>query len=162
MAQRDWLPSLWNDKREGEEYPFLSLRKQMDSIFDDFLGRGSTGGSGALAVRSNVSETDKEIRLTAELPGMDQKDIDISVTGNRLTIRGEKKSETEQRSGEEGRQFHRIERSSGMFQRSIALPFDIDTNTVSAEYQNGILTVSVPKPQEVVANTKKIEVKQIR
>lgn len=159
MAQRDWLPSLWNDRRDGEDYPFLSLRKQMDSIFDDFLGRGSNGGSGTLTVRSNVSETDKEIRITADLPGMDQKDIDIAVTGNRLTIRGEKKSETEQRGGEEGRQFHRIERSSGMFQRSMTLPFDIDANAVSAEYQNGVLTVSIAKPQEVVANTKKIEVK---
>ncbi len=159
MVYRDWLPSLWHDKREGEESPFLALRKQMDSIFDDF-GRGITGGSGALSVRSNVSETDKEITITAELPGMDQKDIDISVIGNRLTIKGEKKSETEERSGEEGRQFHRVERSSGMFQRSMALPFDIDTDAVNAEYQNGVLTVTVAKPQEVVANTKKIEVKQ--
>lgn len=160
MIQRDWLPSLWNDKREGEENPFLSLRKQMDSIFDDFTGRGAMSGSGALAVRSNVSETDKEIRVTAELPGIDQKDIDISVTGNRLTIRGEKKSESEENRGEEGRQFHRVERSSGMFQRSMALPFDIDTNAVSAEFQNGVLTVTIAKPQEVVEKTKKIEVKQ--
>ena len=160
MIHRDWLPSLWNDKREGEENPFLNFRKQMDSIFDDFTGRGLMGGSGALAVRSNVSETDKEIRVTAELPGIDQKDIDISVTGNRLTIRGEKKSESEERRGEEGRQFHRVERSSGMFQRSMALPFDIDTNAVSAEFQNGVLTVTIAKPQDVVAKTKKIEVKQ--
>lgn len=161
MVYRDWLPSLWSEKREDEDHPFLTLRKQMDSVFDDFLGRGFTGEASALAVRSNVSETDKEIRVTAELPGMDQKDIDISITGNRITIRGEKKSETEERSGEEGRQFHRVERSSGMFQRSMALPFDIDTNTVNAEYQNGVLTVTIAKPQEVVANTKKIEVKQV-
>lgn len=160
MVHHDWLPSLWNDKREGENNPFLTLRKQMDSIFDDFAGRGFMNGSGALAIRSNVSETNDEILITAELPGMDQKDIGISVTGNRLTIKGEKRSESVQHSGEEGRQFHRIERSSGMFQRSMALPFDIDTDAVSAEYQNGVLKVAIAKPSEVVEKTRKIEVKQ--
>ena len=73
-----------------------------------------------------VSETDKEICITAELPGMEQKDIDISVTASRITIKGQKKSEKETKKEDEGRQFHRIERSSGSFERSMSLPFDVD------------------------------------
>lgn len=160
MTYRDWLPSLWNERKEGEDHPFLTLRKQMDSIFDDF-GSGLMLHPGQLAVRSNVSETDKEIRVTAELPGLEQKDIDISVTGNRLTIKGEKTSENEEKKDEEGRQFHRIERSSGMFQRSMTLPFEIDNNAVNAEFKNGVLTVTVTKPPEAVEKTRKIEIKQI-
>ncbi len=109
-------------------------------------------------MRSNVSETDKEICITAELPGMDQKDIDISVAASRITIKGEKKSEKEEKKEEEGRQFHRIERSSGSFQRSISLPFYIDPDKVGAEFKNGVLTVTIAKPPEVAEKTKKIEV----
>ncbi len=159
MIHRDWLPSLWNERKDGDENPLVTLRKQMDSMFEDF-NRNFAGQSGALAIRSNVSETDKDVRITADLPGVEKKDVDITVTGNQISIKAERKSEREEKGGEEGRQFHRIERSAGMFQRNMALPFEIDANSVSAEFRNGVLTVTIAKPQEVVEKTRKIEVKQ--
>ena len=158
MANRSWLPSLWGEQKEGEESPFAELRKRIDSMFEDF-DRGLPAVAGSFSVRSNVSETDKEICITAELPGVEQKDIDVSVTGNRISVKGEKKSEKEEKKDDEGRQFHRVERSSGSFQRTMTVPFEIDADTVKAEFKNGILTVTIPKPAEAIEATKKIEVK---
>ena len=159
MTYRDWLPSLWGEHKDNDGSPFLALRKQIDSLFEDF-DRGLLLSAGAFAIRSNVSETDKEICITAELPGIKKKDLDISVSGNRITIKGEKKSEKEDKGEEEGRHFHKVERSSGSFQRTMTVPFEIDSDTVGAEFKDGILTVTVPKPPEVLEKTKKIEVKQ--
>jgi HSP20 family protein len=128
MSYRDWLPSIWGEQKEGEENPFIDLRKRIDSLFDDF-DRGLPAMPGSFAVRSNVSETDKEICVTAEIPGVEQKDIDVSVSGSRITMKGEKKSEKEEKKEDEGRQFHRVERSSGSFMRTMTLPFEIDADT---------------------------------
>ncbi|THH36891.1 Hsp20/alpha crystallin family protein [Aliishimia ponticola] len=157
MAYHDWLPTSWLQHKDGNSEPLVSLRKQVDSLFDDF-DRGFWARSADFAVRSNISETDKEVCITAELPGMTEDDIDVSVAGNRITVKGQKKSETEERKDEEGRQFLQVERMSGAFQRSIALPFDIDGDAVTAKVKDGVLTVTVPKPAEVAQNTKKIEV----
>jgi HSP20 family protein len=89
----------------------------------------------------NVSETDKEIRITAELPGVDQNDVDVSLDDDVLTIRGEKKFEQK----EEKENFHFVERSYGTFQRSVRLPFPVDPEQVNASFENGVLTVSLPK-----------------
>lgn len=158
MTYRDWLPSILGEQKGEAGDPFSALRKRIETVFEDF-DRGWPATVGDFAVRSNVSETDKEICITAELPGIEQKDIDISVTPSRITIRGEKKSEKEEKKEEEGRQFHRVERSSGSFERSMNLPFNIDPDAVKAEFKNGVLTVMVPKPPEVVEKTKKIEIK---
>ena len=91
---------------------------------------------------------------------MDQNYIDVSVTASRLSIKGEKKSEKEEKKDVEGRQFHRIERSSGSFERSMSLPFKINPDQVSAEFKNGVLTVTIPKPPEALESTRKIEVRQ--
>lgn len=159
MTYRDWLPTLWGERKDDDESPFVSLRKQIDSLFEDFDRGGVLARAAGFALRSNVSETDKEICITAELPGIEQKDLDISVTGNRITIKGEKKSEKEEKKEEEGRHFHRIERSSGSFQRTMTAPFEIDPDSVKATCKNGVLTVTVPKPQELIEKTRKIEVK---
>ena len=89
----------------------------------------------------NVSETDKEIRITAELPGVTEQDIDISLDDDVLTIRGEKKFERT----DDKENFHFVERSYGTFQRSLRLPFPIDPEQVQANFENGVLTVTVPK-----------------
>jgi HSP20 family protein len=107
-----------------------------------------------------VSETDEEICITAELPGVEEKDIDISVSANRITIKGDKKSETEEKKEQVGRQFLRLERSSGSFKRYMNLPFDIDPDTVEAEFKRGVLTVRIPKPPEAIEKTKKIEIRK--
>ena len=75
--------------------------------------------------RVNISETDKDMLITAELPGVDQKDIDITVSGDQLLIKGEKKSEVEEKKDEKGRAFHRVERSFGSFQRLMSLPYEV-------------------------------------
>lgn len=159
MAYRDWLPTSWLGDKDDEDNPFGTLRKQIDSIFEDF-DKGILAKTGGFSVRSNVSETDDAICITAELPGIALEDVDVEVTGNRITIRGEKKSEKEEKGEEEGRQFLRVERSSGAFQRSMSLPFDIDPETVSADAKDGVLTVTVKKPPEVVKKTKKIEIQK--
>ncbi len=157
MAYQDWLPTSWLHHKEDEDAPLLSLRKQIDSLFEDFdRGFGYRGSD--LAVRTNISESEKDICITAELPGMTEQDIDVSVVGNRITVKGQKQSESEEKKDDEGRQFLRVERISGAFQRSIALPFDIDADTVTAKVKDGVLTVTVPKPAEVTAKTKKIDV----
>lgn len=157
MSYQDWLPSTWLHHKDATDAPIVSLRKQVDSLFDDF-NQGFWARNADFAVRTNLSETDREVCITAELPGLTEDDVDVSVVGNRITIQGEKKSETDERKDEEGRQYHRIERMSGTFQRSVALPFDIPADAVKADVKNGVLTVVITKPAEVVENTKKIKV----
>ncbi|MBW1974910.1 MAG: Hsp20/alpha crystallin family protein [Deltaproteobacteria bacterium] len=101
----------------------------------------------------DVSETDDHIVVKADLPGIDVKDLDISITGNVLTVKGEKKQERE----EKGESFHRVERSFGSFTRSITLPVDVDPNGVEAVYKDGVLKLTIPKTEK--SKRKKIEVK---
>ncbi|WP_372991418.1 Hsp20/alpha crystallin family protein [Sulfitobacter sp.] len=157
MSYLDYLPTSWNKNRKVEEHPLVTLRNEVDSLFDDF-GNGFFGSRNEFSVRSNVSETDKEFSITAELPGLTEADVDVSVTGDRITIKGEKKSEKDERSEEKGREFHRIERVSGSFQRVMTMPFMIDPDKVQAAVKDGVLTVTIPKPPEAIENTKKIKV----
>jgi HSP20 family protein len=101
----------------------------------------------------DVAETDKEIEITAELPGLEEKDVQINVSDNILTIRGEKKAETEQ----EDKNYRLIERSYGAFERSLELPEGVDADAIDATIDKGVLKVVVPKPAP--AQAKKIEVK---
>jgi HSP20 family protein len=130
--------------------PVLSLHREMNRLFDDvFRGAGlpaatgSQGQGGGTFVNAsmNVSETDKEIRITAELPGVTEQDIDVSLEDDMLTIRGEKKFERT----DDKENFHFVERSYGTFQRSLRLPFSIDSEQVQASFENGVLTVTLPK-----------------
>jgi len=91
----------------------------------------------------NVSETENEVRVTVELPGVTEKDIDVSLNDDILTIRGEKKFESER--GGEKESFHFVERSYGNFQRSLHLPFAVKPDDVKAAFQNGVLTITLPK-----------------
>ncbi len=157
MSYQDFLPASWVKDRKNEAHPLAILRREVDDLFDDF-GNGFFNRTHAVAIHSNVSETDHEYCITAELPGMTEADVDVSITGDRIVIKGEKKSETEERGDEKGREFHRIERSSGSFQRSLTLPFKIDPDKVVAKVKSGVLTVTVPKPSEAIADTKKIKI----
>jgi HSP20 family protein len=153
---RSLLPSFFG---RGEE-PIGSLFREVERVFDDFSRRtplaGSIGlGTGLLAPRIDMAETTDAIDITAELPGVTEKDVDVSVANGVLTIKGEKKIERD----EKGRNWHVVERSHGAFQRTIDLGFDPDPGKVEAKFEKGVLTVHLPKPPEEQKKPKKIEIK---
>ena len=145
--------------------PFSALRAEMDSLFDSFIGGlpafsgmfGSSGGRGfALTPHMDVTETDKEIVVEAELPGIDEKDVSLSLQDGVLTIRGEKKHEVD----EEKENYRMMERRYGSFQRSVRLPDTVDEDKVEATFNNGVLRVSLPKRPEAIGKQRKIPIKK--
>lgn len=126
--------------------PFLQLHRDMNRLFDDALrgleSNGGTGFPGIGAPRMNVSETDGEIEVEAELPGVAEQDVRVELTDDVLTIRGEKKATHENKGT---KNVHMIERSFGSFSRSIRLPYPVDPGQVHAEFEQGVLTVTLPK-----------------
>jgi len=133
--------------------PFFSLQREMNRLFDDaFRGFGGLTASAQqpteriVEARMNVSETEKELRITAELPGVDEKDVEVTLDGDVLTIRGEKKFEQER--GGDKASYHFVERSYGSFQRSLQLPYAVRSEDVSAEFNNGVLTLTLPKSEQ--------------
>lgn len=141
-------------------YPMFALHREMDRLFNDFFGefdlpRLRLGGDGGRPVpRVDVSETDAEFEVTAELPGIDEKDIEVSVSDDALTIKGEKKVEKEIKEKE----YTRSERSYGMFERVIRLPTQVDEAKVNADYAKGVLTVHLPKTAETKEKVRKIKI----
>ena len=140
----------------GSMSPFMSLQREIDRLFDDFT-RGfptlSGNGASALVPSMDVTETDKEIEITAELPGLEEKDVQVNVADNLLTIRGEKKAEKEQKD----KNFRLVERSYGSFERTLELPEGVNADAIKASIAKGVLKVSIPKPAP--AQAKKIDVK---
>jgi HSP20 family protein len=145
--------------RREDENPFSILRREMDSLFDNFFRGFDTepfeSRMGAFSPKVDVTEDDKEIKISAELPGMDEKDIDVSLQNDMLTIKGEKKEEKE----DKGKDYYRMERSYGSFSRTIPLPVDVETDKVEAKFKKGVLSITLPKTAKAVAETKKIAVK---
>lgn len=144
--------------------PFTAMRRDMDRLFDDmWKGFGGANrlpavfGNGSAAPRIDVKETATGIEVSAELPGVDEKDIEVELQDDVLTIRGEKKIEKEEGDKEKG--YHVMERSYGSFARSVALPYSAESDKVTADFTKGVLKVVIPRPAEVAAKTKKIEVK---
>ena len=157
MAQN--LPSTRRDMREMS--PFSMLQERIDRMFDDFTsGFGglpslSTSADYALMPSLEMHEQDGKLMINAELPGVDEKDIDLSVEDDVLTISGEKKSEfkDKQNGG------YRTERMYGRFSRAVRLPFSVDASKVEARYDRGVLKLTIPRPAEAQQKTKKIEIK---
>lgn len=152
-------------------HPFLALREQMDRLFDDFLAdwrmpstsrgmadwepfRGSLSGKGAVDVRFDVSETDDAIELTAELPGIDEEDVELSLSDGMLTVKGEKKAETEKAE----KDYYLSERRYGSFLRSLRVPDSVDEGRIKATFDKGVLKVEMPKRAEAKAKRKKIAI----
>ena len=163
------LPSLWRPARERGELlpsrdiwdPFASLRRDMERVFEDFsrdFGWGPPATADmAAAPRIDVSETDAEIKMEAELPGVEEKDVEVVLSDGCLTIKGEKKQEKKEKK-EKKEDYYLHERSYGSFARSVTLPFDADPDKVKAKFANGVLTVTLPKPPEAKAKAKKIPI----
>lgn len=159
---KNWLPSVWrkNDTQtQVSEHPFLSLQREMNRVFDDFF-RGfdlepfGRSGNWSFEPSLDVWEDDKNIHVKAELPGMDEKNIELNLQENILSIRGEKKDEREDK--KDG-YFYRESRY-GSFSRTVPLPEGIDAQRVEAKFNKGVLTVTIPKP-EGAATGKKIPIK---
>ena len=143
--------------------PFAEMRSEMDRVFDSFLGRslfgrlalfGRTEAATTIAPDIDIRENDKEIILEAELPGIDEKDIDILVRDGVLSLRREKKSERDDKKDN----FHLVERSYGSFERSFRLPDSADEAQIKADFNKGVLRVVVPKRAEAVKLEKKIPI----
>lgn len=138
-----------------------SVFSDFDRLFDNMFNNALTNLSapapsvGDLALRIDVSETDKAYIVTADVPGMAEEDVDLTVTDGILTISGEKQAEAE----EEGKTYHRFERSYGAFRRSMQLPQDADEEKISASMKNGVLTVEISKAKTPEKKTKSIKIK---
>jgi HSP20 family protein len=148
-------------KREAQE-PVYQLKHRLDHLFDDFFESfGLTPfepfneAFGAFSPRVDVSETDKEIKVSAELPGLDENDIEVSLARNLLTISGEKQEEAE----DKGKNFYRMERSYGSFRRTIPLMVEVEADKIKAKFQKGVLTVTLPKTAEAQRQTRRIPIK---
>jgi HSP20 family protein len=163
MFDKEMVPQ--GEKRDtvvlGGWSPFGSFSREVDRLFDD-VGRGwalapfrfyEPKNAGDLVPRLDVSETEREVKVTAELPGMDEKDVTVTLEGDVLTLRGEKKADAE----EKGKNFHRVERTYGSFQRVVTLPVEVDATKVAAGFKKGVLTVTLAKSP--AAQTRKIEIK---
>ncbi len=164
MFMSNLVPSIWRRGvspalSEGER-PFYSLQRDVDRLFDEFfcepvsVGRFESRWDG-FSPSIDARETDKEIIVKAELPGIDEKDIDVSVSEDNLTIRGEKKEEKERKDNG----YYRVERSYGAFHREIPLPAGVDTKDVYAGFKNGVLTVKMKKTESAEDKRKKVTIK---
>jgi HSP20 family protein len=150
----------WKNKmRNDDGGQLMTLRHEMDRLFDTFF-REPFGAvdwpmwpQGKWMPAIDVTESEDEVTVRAEVPGIDPKELDVRVTGNQLTLSGEKKAASE----EKGENFYHSETRYGSFHRSIALPEGIDTENVDAQYANGVLTLHMKKTQ--AATAKRIEVK---
>jgi len=154
MAIKDLIP--WNDKgrdvgfqRATDVHPFLALHREMNRMFDDVFrgfdlapfGLGSRTLNGLNWPQIDIDETDTEVRITAELPGLDEKDVSLEIANGVLSISGEKKLESE----DKARRFS--ERYYGRFERRIPLE-GVEEDKISAAFKNGVLTITVPKSAE--------------
>jgi HSP20 family protein len=140
-------------------HPFDSFRQEMNRLMDSFFqGSGirpfDTRVEG-FSPRVDIVDTGKAVDVSVELPGMDDKDIEVSLTEGALTIKGEKKEEKE----EKGKDYYRCERSFGSFTRTVPVPEGIEAEGVAASFKKGVLTVRMPKTKQAVKDAKKIAVK---
>jgi len=152
------VPSLF---RDNERDPFLSLHREVNRLFDDTFrefgsGLSSLGASSAFAngwPSLEVSDDDKQLIVTAEMPGLEEKDVEVLLDDGVLTLKGEKRSEME----DKDKQFS--ERYYGHFERRIPLGYDIEQDKVDARFKNGVLTVTLPKSANAQSQVRRIAIK---
>lgn len=134
--------------------PVQSFQKEMNRLFQDFFEVAPFGGrESGLYPEIDVKETEKEIKISAEVPGLEEKDVEVLLSSDSLTIKGEKRQEKE----EKGQSYYRSERRYGAFSRVIPLTADIEADKAEANFRNGVLHISIPKTEK--ANAKKIPIK---
>jgi len=152
-------------------HPLQQLREEMDSLFDGFFARPAFrrggrdlwnweplrdwGGNGRFAAPIDLKESEKAYTLEAELPGMSEKDIELELHDGVLTLKGEKRSERDEKKDD----YHVTERSFGSVRRTIRVPDGVDDSKISADFKNGVLTVTLPKSKDAQKKARKIAVK---
>jgi HSP20 family protein len=150
-----YLPKLWARSQDLTSDPFRVMRREMENAYRAFDQNSSSPDIGAGAPAINVAETKDAFEVTAELPGVDEKDIKVSLDENQLVISGEKKAE----STKEEKDWHVEERSYGSFYRSMSLPFEPEDGAVEAHFDKGVLHLKVKKPAKAIKTTKTSEIK---
>lgn len=138
--------------RTGLTTPVFGLRREIDRLFDDTFGRGDGVNNWVPAV--DIRETEKELSLDVELPGIRPEDVEITAENGVLTLRGEKHGERKE--GEEGSRYHMVERTYGSFTRSFQLPQGLDDSKIEASYNDGVLSIQIPKT--ALAQPRKIQI----
>lgn len=160
MAFSDLIPWSWNRdrdrmpaRRDADENPMVSLQRDLNRVFEDFWTRFDNpfGSLTAGGPRTDISETDAAMLVSVDLPGLDEKDIEVNVTDDMLTIRGEREEKTDKDgfTSQSRRSFHRM----------IPVPPGVDPEKAEAEFKRGVLTVTLPKTEEAKAKVKRIAVK---
>lgn len=153
----------WRRKREPQAEEFspatalARLRRDIDTLFDRFFGEpvGGFFGGPTLMPRMDLAESENDVTVTMDLPGVDPDKIEIDVSGDLLTVRGHKQRQREEKRGT----YHYVERAWGDFQRCIPLPSTVDPDRATASYKDGVLTITIPKHAHV--QPKKITVKSV-
>lgn len=156
MLLEKWQPGFTAFSGWDPLVEVTDLRKRMDEIFGEFFGRTPFPMAATEAVWSplvDVHETQEGFQLQVELPGVKQEDIQVSIVGDTLTLKGERKREAEVKEDH----YHRIERSYGTFQRRVVLPSVVDANRVKATYRDGVLQIQLPKKEEAKPKEIKVE-----
>src|SRR3954453_11115025 len=161
MTTRSVVPFGWGGpgltSRVTNDDPFVRLWNDIDRLFSNVMqgtGLADWQTAGMIGLPVEVYEADNELKLVAELPGVEEKDVSVELAGNVLIIKGEKRAEQDRK--EEG--YHLAERRYGAFSRTLQLPYEIEADQVQASFKDGVLTVTMPKPAE--QQPKRIEVKK--
>jgi HSP20 family protein len=171
MTLKDIVPWRWGGLRhwENDDRPYESFLREMDTLHEEMnrLFESFWKDSGSrnfltrpwqvddLTPRVDETEDEKAFHVKVELPGMDEEDVDITLSDSVLTIRGEKKREKE----EEGKDFYRSERSFGTFRRSLPVPVEVEESKIEARFEKGVLYIELPKSREAQSKIKHIPVK---
>ena len=166
MVRRSLLPSIWRKSdtpsvRESD-HPFHFLQREMNRVFDSFFRDVDVAPFGgwdermkAFSPSVDVKEDEMGILVKAELPGVEEKDVEVLLSDNVLTLKGEKKEEKE----EKEKDYYHMERSYGSFSRVISLPEGVDPEKAEASYKNGVLTIRLPRKKEAAEKGRKIPIK---
>ena len=145
----------------SHEDTFLSLRREMDQLFDSFTrGWGLptlASGDTFLSPRVDIAETETGLEMTAELPGIDPKAIELELEDDMLTLKAERKSDREEK--DDKRRYHLTERSTGTYMRTFSLPFTPDRDKITADFDKGVLKVTVPRSPDQPKATKRIDIR---
>ena len=154
MRLRSLVPSRESNALMPSGFGLFGLHREIDRLFNEFAQRAGSNGLANLVPNIEISETDNAIEISAEMPGLERKDVEISIEDDALTIRGEKRVEE----GQGDKNVQHSERTYGVFMRVLQLPPGIDPSNVQATMSNGVLKITIPKPAK--PEPKRIEVKE--